>query len=51
MIKTGLCYHRDMALDKTDRAIIEALVEDARVSQRQIAAKVGVAQGTITNRL
>ena len=51
MIKTGLCYHRYMALDKTDRAIIEALVEDARVSQRQIAAKVGVAQGTITNRL
>ena len=51
MIKTGLCYHRYMALDKTDRAIIEALVEDARVSQRQIAAKVGVVQGTITNRL
>tara|TARA_B110001452_G_scaffold264220_1_gene266878 strand:+ start:1625 stop:2077 length:453 start_codon:yes stop_codon:yes gene_type:complete len=40
-----------MALDSTDRAIIEALYEDARLSQRQLAQKVGVAQGTITNRL
>jgi len=41
----------DMSLDSTDRAIISALCEDARLSQRQLAAKVGVAQGTITNRL
>ena len=40
-----------MALDSIDRAIIEALCEDARLSHRQLAQKVGVAQGTITNRL
>lgn len=40
-----------MVLDSTDRAIIEALCEDARLSQRQLAQIVGVAQGTITNRL
>lgn len=40
-----------MALDETDRAIIEALLEDARISQRQLASIVGVAQGTIANRL
>ncbi len=40
-----------MALDAIDRAIVEALCEDARTSQRQLAQKVGVAQGTITNRL
>lgn len=40
-----------MSLDSTDHAIISALCEDARLSQRQLAAKVGVAQGTITNRL
>ncbi|MBT3656714.1 MAG: Lrp/AsnC family transcriptional regulator [Euryarchaeota archaeon] len=40
-----------MVLDSTDRAIVEALCEDARLSQRQLAQIVGVAQGTITNRL
>ena len=40
-----------MAVDSTDRAIIEALCQDARLSQRQLAKVVGVAQGTITNRL
>ena len=40
-----------MALDAIDRSIVEALCEDARTSQRQLAQKVGVAQGTITNRL
>lgn len=40
-----------MGLDSTDRAIIEALCQDARLSQRQLAKIVGVAQGTITNRL
>lgn len=41
----------NMALDSVDRAIIEALCKDARLSHRQLAQKVGVAQGTITNRL
>tara|TARA_B100001079_G_C16309861_1_gene469553 strand:+ start:162 stop:614 length:453 start_codon:yes stop_codon:yes gene_type:complete len=40
-----------MALDSVDRAIVEALCEDARLSHRQLAQKVGVAQGTISNRL
>ena len=40
-----------MGLDSVDRSIISALFEDARLSQRQLAEKVGVAQGTITNRL
>ena len=38
-------------LDGTDRAILGALLEDARYSQREIAKQVGVAQGTVTNRL
>jgi len=40
-----------MALDAVDRAIVEALCEDARLSHRQLAQRVGVAQGTISNRL
>ena len=40
-----------MALDSVDRAIVEALCEDGRLSHRQLAQKLGVAQGTITNRL
>ena len=41
----------NMALDSVDRAIVEALCEDARLSHRQLSQKVGVAQGTISNRL
>ena len=41
----------NMALDSVDRAIVEALCEDARLSHRQLAQRVGVAQGTISNRL
>ena len=41
----------NMALDSVDRAIVEALCEDGRMSQRQLAQKLKVAQGTITNRL
>lgn len=41
----------NMALDSVDRAIIEALCEDGRLSHRQLAQRLGVAQGTITNRL
>ena len=40
-----------MELDETDKAIIAALLQDARASQRELARTVGVAQGTITNRL
>lgn len=38
-------------LDETDRAILAVLLEDARLSQREVAKRVGVAQGTVTNRL
>jgi len=40
-----------MTLDNTDRAILQALLEDSRASQRELSRIVGVAQGTITNRL
>ena len=40
-----------MDLDATARALLAALLEDARISQRGLAKRVGVAQGTITNRL
>ncbi len=40
-----------MNLDRTDRAILQALLEDSRASQRELSRIVGVAQGTITNRL
>ena len=50
-MKTVYPSFTNMALDSTDRAIVEALCEDARLSQRQLAQIVGVAQGTITNRL
>lgn len=41
----------DMTLDSTDRAILRALLDDSRASQRELSRIVGVAQGTITNRL
>ena len=40
-----------MNLDNIDRAILQALLEDSRASQRELSRIVGVAQGTITNRL
>ena len=40
-----------MALDNIDRSIIEELEKDSRTSQRKLASKIGVAQGTITNRM
>ena len=40
-----------MDLDATDRDLLADLLEDARISQRGLAKRVGVAQGTITNRL
>lgn len=50
-MKTVYPSFTNMVLDSTDRAIVEALCQDARLSQRQLAQIVGVAQGTITNRL
>tara|TARA_X000000368_G_scaffold339235_1_gene277322 strand:- start:256 stop:711 length:456 start_codon:yes stop_codon:yes gene_type:complete len=40
-----------MQLDDTDRRLLAVLLEDARISQRGLAQRIGVAQGTITNRL
>ena len=40
-----------MDLDEVDRAILASLLSDARASQRQLSREVGVAQGTITNRI
>lgn len=40
-----------MELDDTDRLLIGALMDDGRASMRQIAAEVGVALGTIANRM
>ena len=40
-----------MELDNTDRATLQALLKDSRASQRELSRIVGVAQGTITNRL
>ena len=38
-------------LDDVDRKLLAELLADARTSQRQLATKIGVAQGTVTNRL
>jgi DNA-binding Lrp family transcriptional regulator len=40
-----------MQLDDTDQRLLAVLLEDARISQRGLAQRIGVAQGTITNRL
>ena len=40
-----------MEFDGIDREIIAALLEDARISQRALARKVGIAQGTVLNRI
>lgn len=38
-------------LDEIDRKLLSALLDDGRLSQRQLAGLIGVAQGTVTNRL
>ncbi len=38
-------------LDETDRRLLSLLNDDARQSQRQLARQLGVAQGTVTNRI
>ena len=40
-----------MEFDETDRELIAAMLEDARISQRALARKVGIAQGTVLNRI
>ena len=40
-----------MNLDETDRALLQLLGEDARVSHRQLARELGIAQGTVSNRV
>ena len=40
-----------MDLDETDKQLIEALQEDGRLSMRSLADMVGVALGTVSNRL
>ena len=40
-----------MLLDDTDRKLLALLQTDARASHRQLARDMGVAQGTVTNRL
>ncbi|MDA0925138.1 MAG: Lrp/AsnC family transcriptional regulator [archaeon] len=40
-----------MNLDETDIALLRLLNEDARASHRHLARTLGLAQGTVTNRL
>ena len=40
-----------MELDRTDRDIIKSLERDARMSLRSVAEEIGVALGTVSNRL
>ena len=41
----------DAEIDPLDRQILELLVRDARVSARSIARTLGVAAGTVTQRI
>lgn len=38
-------------LDRTDRALLAALMEDARISNKELAARAGIAPSTCTERL
>jgi len=40
-----------LLLDDTDMAILQELVDDARISQRQLAAKLGVSAPTVGERM
>jgi DNA-binding Lrp family transcriptional regulator len=42
---------QEVRLDATDRAILRALAEDARVSNKELAERVGVAQSTCLARV
>ncbi len=41
----------EISIDKTDKAILNTLLENSRLSYRQIAAKVGVSVATVLNRV
>lgn len=40
-----------MQLDRTDRAIVDQLMHDARQSNKELAGKVGIAPSTLSERL
>lgn len=42
---------QELRLDAVDRAIVRALAEDARVSNKELAERVGVAQSTCLTRV
>lgn len=42
---------KDVRLDATDRALLRALVDDARVSNKELAARAGIAQSTCLARV
>ena len=50
-LKSPLGASKMDGLDDTDRRIIEVLLADARTSLRGIAEQVGVALGTVSNRV
>ena len=49
--KTSSFTQGCMELDATDRALLVMLSNDARVSHRSLARSLGIAQGTVTNRI
>ncbi|DAC66448.1 MAG TPA: Lrp/AsnC family transcriptional regulator [Candidatus Poseidoniales archaeon] len=49
--KTSPFIQACMELDATDRALLVLLSNDARVSHRSLARSLGIAQGTVTNRI
>src|SRR3989338_9412552 len=42
---------QEISIDKTDKAILNILLENSRLSYRQIAAKAGVSVATVLNRV
>ena len=50
-VKLPLGGEKMVELDDIDRKLLAELLADSRTSQRQLATKIGVAQGTVTNRL
>lgn len=47
----GICIGMENTLDDLDRAILTALVSDARISWKDLAADVGVSSPTIRDRV
>jgi DNA-binding Lrp family transcriptional regulator len=42
---------KDFRLDDTDRAILRVLADDARISNKELAGRVGIAQSTCLSRV